>query len=401
MSKLKTNKIITLTLIITFIFSPALAIPARAQWVVWDPGNFVPNSVTAVNTSITAGATFSEMAKDFGLDAIGWIIAKLIIERMSASTVNWINSGFHGSPAFVTDPQSYFQNIGDKIAGQYIFSNPNLNFLCGPISAKIRLALAQNYVRDRQWQCTLTQVGRNMDDFMSSFENGGWDNFFELTQKQQNNPIGAYLQAENELNLQIATRQGTSKDQLNWGQGFMSFETCKGTEDPDGFCNGRLETQTPGSVIANQLNKQLGAGTDTLVTADEINEIISALLSQLVSHVVGGIGSGLRGLTSSDSSNGGQSYTTQLTNSTASGVTDYFGNTQDTSILSVPPPDLNYNLNSGVPTSGQVVTPPQDNDCNTLSPTTLNAMAQSTANQQGISISQAMQSLDCPPTGIH
>jgi len=111
------KKIIVLSLIVTFIFSPSLAPKAEAQYV-----------------------DIVQAAKEMGLDLVGWMIPKMIIQRMTASTVNWINSGFEGSPTYVTDPESYFTDIGDKIAGQYIFTNPNLSFLCGPIKAKIKIA---------------------------------------------------------------------------------------------------------------------------------------------------------------------------------------------------------------------------------------------------------------------
>ena len=198
------KKIVVYVLVIAFVFSPILATPVQAQWI-----------------------DISQAAKEYRLDSIGWMIANTIVQRITASTVNWINSGFNGKPAYVTDPEAYFQDMGDKIAGQYIFSNPNLNFLCGPISAKIRLALTSNYLQEKQWQCTLTQVGKNMDDFMNNFENGGWDNFFELTQRQQNNPIGAYLQAENMINQKISSKVNTKLNELNQGKGFMSYEKCE------------------------------------------------------------------------------------------------------------------------------------------------------------------------------
>lgn len=334
------KKIITVVLIITFVFSPVFAQKAEAQWVVFDPANFAN--------------TLSNMVKDYGLDALAWQIANMIIERMTAATVNWINSGFEGRPAYVTDPETYFKDLGDQIAGQYIFSNPNLNFLCGPINARIRLALTRNYIQDRQWQCTLTDVMGNMEDFMGDFERGGWDKFFEMTQKPQNNPLGAYLQAENELNLQIATRQGTKKAELDWGNGFMSYQRCNQWSvpppPPAGYTGPPLqpvcinsETVTPGSVIQDQLNKQLGSGSDKLVVADEINEIVSALLNQLISRVVGGIGNGLRGMSSPGAGSSG-TFTDQLNTGANS---DYFGNTQDTTILDQPIPDPYENIPPG------------------------------------------------------
>ena len=346
--------------ILSTSFSPLFAQRAHAQWVVLDPANLAVNVTGKV--------------KEFGLDSIAWIIVNIILERMAASTVNWINSGFKGSPAFVTDPEAYFQDIGDKLAGQYIFTNPNLSFLCGPISAKIRLALQTNYIGERQWQCTLTQVGRNMDNFMSSFENGGWDSFFEISQTQHMNPIGAYLQAENEMVEQIESKANTKLTELNQGKGFMSYQKCVDVA-PNGFVGPvqnaapsnfvgplapgqtrmveKCETVTPGSVIQGQLDKVLGSGGDKLVAADEINEIVSALLNQLVSRVVGGIGSGLRGASSPDSSSGGQTFTNQLSNSSQKTTTDYFGNTQDTSAADIPIPDPN----AGRPAGSQPIWP--------------------------------------------
>jgi len=358
------KKTITLVLVLTFSLSPFFAIPAKAQWVVSDPVTEVNTGITAASTITSAAANTTAIIKDTGLDSIAWMVANLIIQRIAASTVNWINSGFQGSPAFVTDPAAYFQDIGDKIAGQFIFINPSLKFLCGPISAKIRLALAKNYINDLQWQCTLTQVGRNMTDFMNNFSNGGWDSFFEMTQKQQNNPIGAYLQAQNELNAQISTRQGTAQKELNWGQGFMSWKKCEeyGTMPPGQMgpppCTKEV-TNTPGSVIQTQLNKVLGSGGDKLAVADEINEIVAALLNQLVSRVVGGIGNGLRGSSNPSPTESNQSFADLMSKSSAGGTTDYFGNSQDTSILNKPVPS---------PVPAEPIINPVSSQCNPADP---------------------------------
>ncbi|MEK7634897.1 MAG: hypothetical protein AAB446_00450 [Patescibacteria group bacterium] len=331
------NKKILLTLIIAFVFSPFLAPRAQAQYIdIW-------NAV-----------------KDGALDMVGWQIPKMILQRMSASTVNWINSGFSGSPAYVTDPGAYFTNVGDQIASNFIFNKPELRFLCGPIAAKIRIALARSYVGSggssgQQWQCTLTEVGQNMEDFMGDFSRGGWDNFFELTQRQQNNPIGAYMMAEDAMNKQIATKVNTKLNELNQGSGFLSYEDCETFPtvpdittglDPNSqtsFVPGEEEvcrTVTPGSVIAGKLGDTLGKGEDSLVTADEINELVGALLNQLTSQVMGGVG-GLLGASRSSGSSSNTDNSRSLIEQLASGnqgdtVTDYFGNTQQNNTPQTP-----------------------------------------------------------------
>lgn len=443
------HKIISFVLVFMLFLSPIAAIPAKAQWVVWDPGNFVPN--------------VSGQIKDYGLDTVAWVIVNLVIERMAASTVNWINSGFKGKPAFITDPGKYYKDIGDKIAGQYIFSNPNLNFLCGPISAQVRLTLAQNYIQDnRIWQCKLTDAIGNMEDFLDDFNKGGWDKFFTMTQNPTQNPIGAYLMAENQLRTEINTRQGYKQQELLAGRGFMSFKECVrwqipsdppaelGTivgdtfdengipidsppDSPEPGEDDELEsiqraanvkpvcaeerTATPGSVIENKLNEVLGVGNQKLAAADEINEIVSALLNQLITKVVGGVGKGLSSLSKPDNTNNSQIFTSQLVNRTPGDpIQDYFGSTTDTSILDVPPDPSNYGVNvdnlvdprdvvGGGQTQGaqpKTNIRPNDSDCVGVSQLTIEAEAQKKVDDGTFgTLEGAVLYYDCSPEGIN
>ncbi len=335
-SKIKIDKIIVLILIMIFALSPFTARKVKAQLFVpvWDPGNFSVNAHNDINTT-------SLFSKEFILDAVLYQVVNMIIEKLSAETIDWINGGFQGSPAYVADPQAYFLDVGNKAAGQFIFSEPHLNLLCSPIRAKIRLALTRAYLREPTWRCTLDDVQGNMDDFMSDFDRGGWDKFFQLTQNQQNNPIGAYLQGENEMFQKIESETNEKLKELDWGQGIKSFETCSKWGDPpigyistypgcslepgpDGtpvsVCDDAPEpgqvclehkTATPGSVVQSQLNSVLGIGNERLAVANEINEIISALLNQLMKKVMGGV-TGLAGLSKPDTSDGGSIFTNSL-----------------------------------------------------------------------------------------
>ncbi|MFH0804538.1 MAG: hypothetical protein V1896_02970 [Candidatus Zambryskibacteria bacterium] len=326
----KYKKITALLIILAFLsssFSPFFARKAEAQWVTLDPANLVQ--------------TILGIVKDFGLDALAWMIVNMIIERMSAATVNWINSGFKGQPAYLTDPEAYFLNMSDQIAGRYIFSNPKLSSLCGPLQAKVKLALTRSYLNEQQWSCTPSLIGSRFTDFMGDFSKGGWDTFFELTQNTQNTPIGAYLQAEVDMNNLISVKQEATKADLNQGGGMLSWKSCEQygpdvkvpwTGDPaqaptiPGPCL-KEKTNTPGSVINAKLNDQLGAGNQKLAAADEINEMVSALLNQLIGKIFSSVSKGLRGMTE-QSPTESSPFTDMLTAGTK---VDYFGNTQDTS----------------------------------------------------------------------
>lgn len=410
------KKIASLFIIVTLFssFSPVFTKKADA-WFFVDWVNLVVNTTSAVGTH--AG-----WIKEYGLDAVAGQVMNMVMQRIVASTVTWINSGFQGKPAFVTNPEAFFGDIGDKVAGNYIFNNTNLDFLCGPLRNKIKLALTQSYGGDRKrWQCTLTQIGQNMDNFMADFDNGGWNNFFELTQRPQNNPIGAYLQAEGELLQRIAQKQDIQKTDLLQGKGFLSYKKCKryatkktqapqgaddnGNTDPansakeleDNFFrnspgstdavitddNGNPltpqetqklncleeETLTPGDVISNQINQKLGFAGNKLVTADEINEIVSALLNQVVTKIVGTIGSGLGSLSRpSVGPGGGQSFTSQLnpTKEQEDQVNRYFvTSAQQTNEVLDPNNTPNFNACRDNPTLPECL-PPPGAPCNPL-----------------------------------
>ena len=147
------RKILLSGFVFLFIFSAVyIAIPpkkASAQWLVFDAANTVQNTVTAVGTVATH-------LKEFGLDSIAWQLANKIVAGITASTVNWINSGFNGNPAYVTNPEQFFTNVADQTVIAALNaptkSDPDgvgaiFNNLCTSFRPQIRLALLKISVR--------------------------------------------------------------------------------------------------------------------------------------------------------------------------------------------------------------------------------------------------------------
>lgn len=287
-----------------------------AGGVVWDPGNNIPNVASAfADNAITI--------KEYGLDTAAYLFVNIIIKRMTAQTVNWINSGFKGNPAYITDPGQFFLETSDRVASTFL-SSTALNQLCSPFKAEVRLALVRSYLDDyrENYSCSLSKIKDNYEAFMNDFSQGGWEGWFELTQIDSNNPYGSYLQAKNSLSVQIGSQQKKYQDQLQWGSGFLSFEKCaspltqididngygeQGYAVGDCFDNNYV-TVTPGSVIQNQLDNTLSSGMRRIEVGDEINEIVGSLLTQLTLKSI----QGLKNIT--QGSNGGNSFIDQLAN---------------------------------------------------------------------------------------
>lgn len=297
---------------------------AQAQWAVVDAGNIAQSTINAANTT-------SLQIKEFVLDGLAVLIVKQIIRQITASVVNWINSGFQGSPSFLQNPGSFFMDVADQITGEFIsrYGGP-LKDLCSPFSIDIRLALSLKYhpSAQKRYSCTITTVinntrgaieGASINGFTAGdFRQGGWPTFISMTTEPQNNPYGAYLVADSELNWRVGNAQSQQKDEISSGSGFISWRNrdCvrevranqvqeyavqEGYEDEENLDmqyggEGSWDAQpkstydcpieTPGSVINGTLQNNLAGPLRELEIADEINEIVNALFAQLASQIL-------------------------------------------------------------------------------------------------------------------
>jgi len=245
--------------------------------------NFVTKSFGSVleNPLLTPVNNIPETAKNVGLnvmggvswDAIGYCLVNSVIEYIGHATVQWINSGFNGSPVFVDDPGQFFQNIADIEAGQFL-GEISSGYLCGPIQAPVKINLSNSYNNrtspyDRRGSCTFSGISGNLDQFISG-DSFSWVDMVSYS-RPQNNTYGATVLGEIELNRRLANAIGTESKLLDWGRGFLSFK------DPE---TGKISS--PGSLIQEQINDRLGSAGRRLEVADEFDEIVNALVNQLI-----------------------------------------------------------------------------------------------------------------------
>jgi hypothetical protein len=294
--------------------------------IVIDPTNLIQNTISAVANAKTL------------LNPIFYRIAQAAIQSLTRSTVNWINNGFHGSPAFATDLKSTLLNAADAEAGRFIGQLTDNLSINSPFKDEVAQNLLAAYYLSTskdgffiQNPYTLSQVSPDDRAFLrGDFSKGGFRAWLATSLNEQNNHFGLEDLAQRAFNNKVAAVQGQIHEELGWGNGFLSFRKCDKKADvnddslnlseaSDGCLSSHIET--PGSVIASQLNKSLGLGADSLVQADSFDEIVNALISQLMNQVLGA--GGLRGVSKGSSSTGGRSYFDQpstVTSSASAGV---------------------------------------------------------------------------------
>jgi hypothetical protein len=289
-----------LTLILSILYIPTSemerAHAGGAVVVVGGNGTF-QETISAGADTLAAGSLTTLTFKETVLDGVAFAVINLLIQQMTQSIVSWINSGFQGDPSFIRDFDGFLTGIADRAVGQFIASDETLRFLCSPFRVNIQATLNFQYAKSRNYgdaasSCTLTGVAANLENFFDGNAiAGGWDQWFKVTQDPQYNPYGALLLAQEKMSVTISNSQGQEARLLDWGKGFLSSRECNTVENRQ-ICR----TVTPGGTIEAQLNEAISAPGRRVQVADEINEIIGALFTQLASQALSGVG-GLLGLT--------------------------------------------------------------------------------------------------------
>jgi len=266
------------------------------------------SALTAGYNAITSFATNEVWFKEYVLDGLAWTLAQKMVSGMVASLVDWINSGFSGSPAFVQDLQGFLLQTADQAFGEYLQSLGGFgSFICSPFRLDVQISLALQYDQSRKDQpaatCTLSGIVDNIEGFIGgSFEEGGWKDWFKLSSAPEvYTPYGSALSAQAGARVQLLNAEGEAIKVLDFGDGFLSGEICEMVSGPSGTQEDCFITK-PGQIISEALSFNLDTGRQSLIAADEMNEIISALFGQLANKAFTGT-AGLLGLS------GGTGYT--------------------------------------------------------------------------------------------
>jgi len=215
-----------------------------------------------------------------GWDALAWLAANIVIRHLVDDTVQWINSGFNGSPFFVTNPGDFLMEAGNQASGLFL-AKLKLTGLCSNWEPMIKIALqSQQPFNQRMQQCTIGRVIDNYDAFMNDFTQGGWAGWIAVTQSDSN-PYGLYLSASDEMARQVLDAQNQAQTKANWGKGFLSqeecaeidgdvYDDCVATGSTPVACEKKAcvnwQIQTPGTTIENRLTAALGTDFARLVS---------------------------------------------------------------------------------------------------------------------------------------
>jgi len=278
------------------------------------------------------------------MDCMTRVIAKIALQQITASIVDWINSGFNGQPAFVQDYEQFFTDVADKAAGEFI-QGSGLAFLCSPFKLQIKIAIAQSYANRKSssaGSCTLSSVVGNIEQFMKGdFAQGGWGGLVSFTTMPVNNPYGAYMYGQVALNNQVILATSKAGSTISPG-GFLSTteeydcQTRRGAGGEVVKYGCKTRIVTPGQVIEGNVRKVMDLPIDQNLLADSFDEIVNALINQLITKTLYGGLSNLNKSGDAGQQRGIDAAQTLLTNLQASSqLAQQYGTSQQGSISDI------------------------------------------------------------------
>ncbi|MDP2788697.1 MAG: hypothetical protein Q8O46_01415 [bacterium] len=187
----------------------------------------------ALDTKVTGKSSLILQVREFAKTVLRESLkaaARRALAEMTKSTVNWINSGFHGQPLFLTNPKSFFKDVGEtqikdlvRVIGydsyRYPFSRYYLTNTIGDYKRTLQDNVQYSFSK-------ITSDRAQLQNYRHNFGTGGWDGFLLSTQYSQNNVFGFELTINDVLSSRIQNETNKVKDTLQEGQGFLSPQTC-------------------------------------------------------------------------------------------------------------------------------------------------------------------------------
>lgn len=251
-----------------------------------------------------------DFTKEYVLDPLAWVAKSAVLQNMSQSILNWTGSGFSGSPAFVTNLRDHLRSINDEVAEDFLEQLATSGSIESPFRTDVADALRQNFFRSTGENSFADTVQYDLPEECST--EGNFQCWIQRWSNPANNPFGLYQLAETELTRRTSETETNRRQEIDWGRGFFSQCDSDSNDQTAGETEGTESvtlTESPASpancsisfpgALGEALNaKVLGVPIDTLISADEISEVLIGFLQNMALSAL------QNGLTGDNSSEG-------------------------------------------------------------------------------------------------
>lgn len=262
-------------------------------------------------------STSSLDENDTCLKSIARMVIKMLLQKITLSTVAWIQSGYEGKPFFVENTGEFLTDLARTEILQFGLEIDDPNIF--PFGRDYMISQANYFNRRFQENARYslneliaeTSPEYTADDFTGDFSKGGWNGWLGMTMVPANNPVGFELLASEELGSRINNTVNDINTRLEQADGFLGDQRCAEPQgltreehnaalenpvripiiDPatgkttgyeiSGTCK-RWEYVTPGKLVAEAATTAINYPTDNLLKAEDMNDAVASILDALL-----------------------------------------------------------------------------------------------------------------------
>lgn len=277
-----------LVTVLVFSFS---ARPAHAQYV--PTNDYFLNAQKAL-----------DIGKELGLDGLLNLAAQAAIDQLTQTIISQISGGYGGSPMYITNLDQYYFNLEQRVNQDYAqglrdaqtcdSSGTSAGAWIDPqtgqpaqspgsagdtISDRIAAYLdngSGTFSQSRAQSVATRYSCPFVDNRPRTLGQDGWDAFRISMTSPGSSPLARQIIVGEELAIERSVARDNAKTRAVLDDGYLPNEECT-----DGVCH----VTTPGSVAKSQVEWSLSSGLRKLELADEIDEMISAVLNAAVERI--------------------------------------------------------------------------------------------------------------------
>lgn len=233
------------------------------------------------------------LLKEGPLDIAAYTIAKTLLRQIMREIIGWIRTGdLDGGPLFITNFRDFFyktQEDAKTIFIESLLSPAIQKTIPSPfrdiVTESTILALRTPSVH---LPSTLTGIVADEDILYEDYSQSGLIGLFDILTMPQNNSFGRTMLALDDAEHEIAQRISEANTETISYSGFKGYADCLGVLTnivQSDTCIKRL-IKTPGSSAKDLLSSVLESDLDTLEVADELSEIIAAIVDRLMTSIL-------------------------------------------------------------------------------------------------------------------
>ena len=236
-------------------------------------------------------------ARECALEVISSKLQQNAMNDITQSTMNWVNSGFDGRPAYVTNPFSVLRTTKEQVVDSVIFGD-HLYYIDPDQELDLKFAINQHFF-GRQ------QVGElsyrpKLDREITLNEQGtrelfSWSNILENNLNPHNNIMFNYFNLIDDIGNVIQTRSSVIEGEIRQSDGFLSVRHCEPGWEWDGSPESakRCKITTPGNIISEKVSRVVNSDIDRVLFADDTDELMLALSNNIFGQALstGGLAS--------------------------------------------------------------------------------------------------------------